>query len=172
MKNINQVSTETGLSIEEIRMILSETNNHWDSVKELTDAEFEIITKLVNAKRIGATAIEHVVDMPLEHQKAIVLTASEVLEHQIKLSIVERLQYHETIAEVENQAIIHIHNQKKKELAAHFQQEHRNERETLRGILQEVSGLLGDDVKLQADGVAAKDELAVFMQVFKKKLIA
>jgi hypothetical protein len=172
MKNINSFAQEIGLTVDEIRMILSETNPKWDSVKELTDAEVELITKVVNAKCLGSASIEHVADMPLETQNLLVQTASEVLEYQLKLSIVEKLQYHEVLAEVENQAIIHIRNQKKKELAVHFQQEHREDRETLRGLLQEVSGLLSDDAKLQANEVPAEDELANFMQGFKKKLIA
>jgi len=172
MKNIKTFSKEIGLAVDEIRMIISETNPKWDSIKELTDAECELITRTVNAKRLGSSDIEHVVDMPIETQNLLVQTASEVLEYQLKLSIVEKLQYHEVLAEVENQAILHIRNQKKKELAQHFQQEHRNERETLRGILEEVSGLLGDDIKLPADQESAQDELANFMKGFSKKLIA
>jgi predicted component of viral defense system (DUF524 family) len=172
MRNIKVAANELGLTVDNIRLILSETNKNWDSIKELTDAEFEIIQKLVSAKQLGSGSIEHIANMPLEVQQTITITASDVLEHQLKLSIVETLQYHEALAEVENQAILHIRNQKKKELALHFQQEHKANRESLRGMLQEVSSLLSDDIKLGDDGVSAEDELAVFMQGFKKKLIA
>jgi hypothetical protein len=172
MKSITTFAKEIGLTVEEIRLILSETNQDWDSVKELTKEEQEIISRVANAKLLGSSEIEHIGIMPLEHQKAIILTASEVLEHEFKLAIVEELEYHEVLAEVKNQAILHIHNQKKKELAAHFQAEHKNNRNILRGLLQEVSGMISEDVKLQDSEVPAKDELAVFMQGFKKKLIA
>ncbi len=176
---INDVCANTGLNVDEVRMILSDTRNDWDSCQEITDAEFSLIqqsVKTVNSALPEGSAIAPLnpEEMALPLQQKLVENASKILGFQLSLQIMQEVKMVDALTSAKNQAILAITEQKRRELnnALHLQSE--VDQQAFVGAMHQLLGVcpkkLADDTaeKMQASAQKTNQTIAELMSLMGK----
>ena len=149
---IDDVCTSTGLNTDEVRMILADVRDDWDSCKEISDSEYSLIEqsiKNVNAALPEGSAIAPVnpQEMALPLQQKLVDNASQVLGFPLALQIMQEVQMIDALTSAKNQAILAITEQKRRELnnALHLQSE--ADQQAFVGAMHPVVGSLPEKIE-------------------------
>lgn len=123
MYDINAVAQEFNLSVDDIRTMLMDVRDDWDSTQTLTASEYELIKRSVNAPQLPqGNAITPVPDMEISQQQQLVQNASQVLGQQLLLSIQERVEIASILNDLTNQVILSNHNASIRDLASKLAQ--------------------------------------------------
>ncbi|MBW4603931.1 MAG: hypothetical protein KME29_31295 [Calothrix sp. FI2-JRJ7] len=167
---INDLSAELNISVDNIRLMLSETNAKWESVKEITEAEAQVIRNSCRAQLSGSQSVELVADMPVNEQRAIVVTAAEVLNTKITLSIDRELEAHQALTQVRNMAVGEIYKNADVELANYFEERAKNTAEQTYLVLENIQSQLGKVDALDLKVTKSARKIDDFLSKFKAGL--
>lgn len=147
MISIDDVCVSTGLNLDEVRMILSDTRGDWDTCKEISKSEFNLIQQSVQTVNAalpeGGSAITPVnpEEMSLPLQQKLVDNASQILEFPLAMQISQEIQMVQVLQDAKNKVILAITEQKRQELnnALHLQSE--SDQKAFVGAMHQLLGL-------------------------------
>lgn len=108
---IQEAATALNLTSDDLRMSLVGVRDDWDTCQEITDAEYQLIGKGVQAalpesNGNGRAEITPVEGMGIEKQRTLVSNVAQLLGQELILSIEERIQIATAIDEITNQVIL------------------------------------------------------------------
>ncbi|MDF5721525.1 MAG: hypothetical protein PUP91_13800 [Rhizonema sp. PD37] len=176
---IDHVCLKTGLNTDEVRMILADVRDDWDSCKEISDSEYSLIEQSVqniNTALPEGRAITPVnpEEMALPLQQKLVENASEVLGFPLALQIHQEIQMIDALTTAKNRAILGIVESKRLELnnALHLQSE--ADQQAFVGAMHQLLGVcpkhINDDTvqKMQASANKTNQTIAELMSLMGK----
>jgi len=172
MNSISNICNETGLSTDDIRLILMDIREDWATCLEITDAERELILDSSRAKLNGDSTITPVDpnQLPIETQQKLVQSAAQVLNTRLMLAIAEEIQIFDAIDQVKNQVILANHQNRQKELAQAISVDWRDSKEQYLDTLRSLSNHLISPIEVEQDTVDAHGEIAKIRQEMGKLL--
>ena len=119
MYSISDLSTETRLSVEEIRMILMDVRQDWETCTTVTAAEYDLIKQSAQAALPESqnTAITPVnpETMPLEQQEKLVNNAGQVLGFPLAIAVMQEIRMVEALQTTKNLALLNVIKTKRDE---------------------------------------------------------
>lgn len=170
---INDVIRESGLSIDDIRLILMENRPDWEICTEITAAERDIILGASKAKLTGATTITPVnpSEMSLNDQQKMIETASQVLNTKLMLALAEEIAILDAVEVAKNQIILSNRQARQLELAQVINQDWKEAKTKLLDGLKSLSDYVLPQVEVEDSGVNAFDEITRIQAELGKKIV-
>ncbi|GEM_PF-2480013 len=172
MHAIADLVNESGLSIDDIRLILMDVRSDWESCETVTAAERELILNASRAKLIGESSITPVDPgrMPIQDQQKIVQSASQVLGTRLVLALAEEIAILDAIEEAKNRVIIANHQNRQRELTQALGSSWRDRKVQHLDTLRSLVNHLNPKVEVEPDNIDAIAEIAKIHQEMGKLL--
>lgn len=128
MHSLSDICKETGLALDDVRLILADVRQDWATTESVTEPEYQLIkesVRTVNSALPEGSAIAPapVEEMPIAMQEQLINNASQVLNFPLALQIHQEIKMVEALQIAKNQVILGIVEQKRLELdnALHIQ---------------------------------------------------
>lgn len=126
MQSLTQICNETGLTLDDARLILINIREDWATTEQVTDSEAELIKQSAHAALPGSNGeIAPVADMDLTQQEQLINNASQVLNSPLVLAIAQEIKAIDTLHQVKNAIALNVIDVRQAELDAAIQ--HRSE---------------------------------------------
>lgn len=117
MQLLSDICEETGLSIDDVHLILSDIRPDWATATKISNAEAQLIKDSVRAALPeGKAEIAQVPRMSLDKQKQLIENASQVLGLPLVLLAKQEIKMIEALQEVKNTVILNTIDRKQEEL--------------------------------------------------------
>ncbi|MEO0685441.1 MAG: hypothetical protein AAFV71_14635 [Cyanobacteria bacterium J06633_8] len=135
MQLLNDICNETGLTIDDARIVLMDVREDWATTDSVTDGEASLIKQATQSALPPSdestddttcgesTEIQPVTDMPIEKQQTLIDNVSQILGHQMVLSVQRRIEMVDAIDKLTNQVILSNRETNQKQLAAQILQQ-------------------------------------------------
>ena len=133
---ISDATTKLNMNEDDLRMSLMGVRDDWDICQEISDSEYQLISQSVGATALPpsdestddttcgeSTEIQPVADMPIEKQQTLIDNVSQILGHQMVLSVQRRIEMVDAIDKLTNQVILSNRETNQKHLAAQIVQQ-------------------------------------------------
>lgn len=119
MVTIVDICSQTNLSSDDVRLILSDIREDWEYTETVTPSEADLIKQSARAALSdSSTEITPVADMPLEKQNALINNASQVLGQQLIFGVQQRVEMADAVDKLTNQIILNNRLINQQDLAA------------------------------------------------------
>ena len=119
MQLLTDICNETGLNLDDARLILINVREDWAIAEEVTDSEADLIRQSVRAALPESNGeITPVADMSIEMQERLIDNASQVLNSPLVLAAMQEIKAIDTLAQVKNAIAINIIDRRQAELDA------------------------------------------------------
>mgnify|MGYP001800769630 CR=1 FL=1 len=158
---ISDAVKSLNLSEDDVRMTLVGVRDDWDSCQEIRDSEYQLISQSVGATALPpsdestddttcgeSTEIQPVADMPIEKQQTLIDNVSQILGHQIVLSVQRRIEMVDAIDKLTNQVILSNRETNQKHLAAQIAQQDDATKAELMQAINTLQGLVNTPVEM------------------------
>jgi hypothetical protein len=139
---------------DDLRMSLMGVRDDWDSCQEINDSEYQLISQSVGVtalppsdKSTDSTEIQPVADMPIEKQQTLIDNVSQILGHQMVLSVQRRIEMVDAIDKLTNQVILNNRETSQKQLAAQIAQQDDAIKAQLMQAIDTLQGLVNTPVE-------------------------
>ena len=148
MQLLNDICNETGLTIDDARIVLMDVRPDWETTDSVTDGEASLIRQTTTAalhqlaETYDSTEIQPVADMPIEKQKTLLDNASQILGHQLVLSVQRRIEMVDAIDKLTNQVILNNRETNQQQLAAQIAQQDDATKSELMQAISTLQGLI------------------------------
>ncbi|MEM7590340.1 MAG: hypothetical protein AAF383_02245 [Cyanobacteria bacterium P01_A01_bin.83] len=151
---ISDAVKSLNLSEDDVRMTLVGVRDDWDSCQEISDSEYQLISQSVGATALppsdestDSTEIQPVADMPIEKQQTLLDNASQILGHQMVLSVQRRIEMVDAIDKLTNQVILNNRETNQQQLAAQIAQQDEQTKAQLMQALNTLQDLVNTPVE-------------------------
>ncbi|MEM7578289.1 MAG: hypothetical protein AAF316_00295 [Cyanobacteria bacterium P01_A01_bin.80] len=140
--SIIKLTAQTGLNEDEIRMILMEVREDWETTETVTQSEADLIIQSTKAALPGSddTGITPVNNLPVQQQQAIVNAASQVLGEDLILALDEKVQIFDAAERLTNEIILNNIEHNRRTLTNTIKQDNQQLRVSILNGLQQLSG--------------------------------
>ena len=155
---ISEAVKSLNLTEDDVRMTLVGVRDDWDSCQEISEEEFQLISQSVVASALPPTTdentaptnteIQPVADMPIEKQKTLLDNASQILGHQLVLSVQRRIEMVDAIDKLTNQVILNNRETNHQQLAAQIAQQDDATKSELMQAISTLQGLINTSVEV------------------------
>ena len=155
---ISEAVKSLNLTEDDVRMTLVGVRDDWDSCQEISEEEFQLISQSVVASALPPTTdentaptnteIQPVADMPIEKQKTLLDNASQILGHQLVLSVQRRIEMVDAIDKLTNQVILNNRETNQQQLAAQIAQQDDATKSELMQAISTLQGLINTSVEV------------------------
>ena len=152
---ISDAVKSLNLSEDDVRMTLVGVRDDWDSCKEISEEEYQLISQSVGATALppsdestDITEIQPVTDMPIEKQQTLIDNVSQILGHQMVLSVQRRIEMVDAIDKLTNQVILSNRETNQKHLAAQIAQQDDATKAELMQAINTLQGLVNTPVEM------------------------
>jgi hypothetical protein len=123
MQLLSDICNDTGLNIEDARLILIDVRPDWETTNTITDNEAELIRQSARAALpSGNGEIAPVAGMDINHQQRLIDNASQVLGSPLVLAVMQEIKMVDALHEVKNTVILNAIDQRQAELDAAIKQ--------------------------------------------------
>jgi tetrahydromethanopterin S-methyltransferase subunit H len=117
MQLLSNICDETGLNIEDARLILIDVRPDWESTVEVSNSEAELIRQSARAALpSGNGEIAPVTGMDIDHQQRLIDNASQVLGSPLVLAAMQEIKMVDALHEVKNTVILNTIDRRQAEL--------------------------------------------------------
>ena len=155
---ISEAVKSLNLTEDDVRMTLVGVRDDWDNCQEISEEEFQLISQSVVASGLppatgestapANTEIQPVADMPIEKQKTLLDNASQILGHQLVLSVQRRIEMVDAIDKLTNQVILYIRETNQQQLAAQIAQQDDATKSELMQAISTLQSLINTSVEV------------------------
>ncbi|MEM6399479.1 MAG: hypothetical protein AAF757_04500 [Cyanobacteria bacterium P01_D01_bin.116] len=152
---ISDAVKSLNLSEDDVRMTLVGVRDDWDSCQEISEEEYQLISQSVSATALPPsdestdnTEIQPVADMPIEKQQTLIDNVSQILGHQMVLSVQRRIEMVDAIDKLTNQVILSNRETNQKHLAAQIAQQDDATKAELMQAINTLQGLVNTPVEM------------------------
>jgi len=123
MQSLTHICNETGLNLDDARLILINVREDWAIAEEVTDSEADLIRQSVRAALPGSNGeITPVADMDLTQQEQLINNASQVLNSALVLAVAQEIKAIDTLHQIKNAIALNVIDRRQGELDAAIQQ--------------------------------------------------
>lgn len=148
---ISEAITTLNMTEDDLRMSLMGVRDDWDSCQEINDSEYQLISQSVGAaaalppsdETTDSTEIQPVADMPIEKQETLLENASQILGHQMVLSVQRRVEMLNAVDKLVNQVVLTNREANQRQLAAQVAQRDEETKVELLRTINTLQGLVG-----------------------------
>lgn len=154
MQLLNDICNETGLTIDDARIVLMDVREDWETTDSVTDGEASLIRQTTTAalhqasETYDSTEIQPVADMPIEKQEQMIDNASQVLVHQMILSVQRRIEMLNAVDQLVNQVVLNNREVSQQQLAAAIAQQDNATKAELMRTIDTLSCLVNTPVEV------------------------
>lgn len=154
MQLLNDICNETGLTIDDARIVLMDVREDWETTDSVTDGEASLIRQTTTAalhqasETYDSTEIQPVADMPIEKQEQMIDNASQVLGHQMILSVRRRIEMLNAVDQLVNQVVLNNREVSQQQLAAAIAQQDNATKAELMRTIDTLKGLVNTPVEV------------------------
>jgi hypothetical protein len=152
---ISDAVKSLNLSEDDVRMTLVGVRDDWDICQEISEEEYQLISQSVGATALppsdestDITEIQPVTDMPIEKQQTLIDNVSQILGHQMVLSVQRRIEMVDAIDKLTNQVILSNRETNQKHLAAQIAQQDDATKAELMQAINTLQGLVNTPVEM------------------------
>lgn len=137
------ICQETGIDLEDARLIFIDSRPDWNQMDEVSEAEAELVRRSVKSKLPESdNKIEPVNGLTLSEQQQLIDNASQVLGIPLVLAVQQEIRTVEAVEDVKNALILNVLDRKQAELDAVIQQRSNNRQQTYISYLQQMADAL------------------------------
>jgi hypothetical protein len=123
MQSLTHICNETGLNIDDARLILINVREDWATAERVTDGEAELIRQSSRAALPGGNGqITPVAGMSIDQQKELINNASQVLGFPLVLAAMQEIKAIDTLEQVKNAIALNTIDRRQAELDAAIKQ--------------------------------------------------
>ena len=138
-----EICQETGIDLEDARLIFIDSRPDWNQMDEVSEAEAELVRRSVKSKLPESdNKIEPVNGLTLSEQQQLIDNASQVLGIPLVLAVQQEIRTVEAVEDVKNALILNVLDRKQAELDAVIQQRSNNRQQTYISYLQQMADAL------------------------------
>lgn len=155
---ISDAAKILNLSEDDVRMTLVGVRDDWDECQEINDSEYQLISQSVGAaalpkaadevKTSANTEIQPVADMPIEKQQTLLDNASQILGHQMVLSVQRRIEMINAVDQLVNQVVLNNREVSQQQLAFSIAQQDNATKAELMRTIDTLQGLVNTPVEV------------------------
>ena len=123
MQSLTHICNQTGLNIDDARLILINVREDWSSAEQITDGEADLIRQSVRAALPESNgSITPVADMSIDQQERLIDNASQVLGFPLVLAAMQEIKAIDTLHQVKNAIALNTIDRRQAELDAAIKQ--------------------------------------------------
>lgn len=154
MQLLNDICNETGLTIDDARIVLMDVREDWETTDSVTDGEASLIRQTTTAalpqeeETNENTEIQPVANMPIEKQEQMINNASQVLGHQMILSVRRRVEMLNAVDQLVNQVVLNNREVSQQQLAFSIAQQDNATKAELMRTIDTLQGLVNTPVEV------------------------
>lgn len=117
MQSLTHICNETGLNIDDARLILINIREDWAITEQVTDGEAELIKQSTRAALPESNGeITPVADMSIDQQERLIDNASQVLGFPLVLAAMQEIKAIDTLEQVKNAIALNVIDKRQAEL--------------------------------------------------------
>ena len=117
MQSLTHICKETGLNIDDARLILINIREDWATTEQVTDSEASLIKESTRAALPGGSGqITPVADMGIDQQERLIDNASQVLGFPLVLAAMQEIKAIDTLEQVKNAIALNTIDRRQAEL--------------------------------------------------------
>jgi hypothetical protein len=119
MQSLTHICNETGLNLDDARLILINVREDWAIAEEVTDGEANLIKQSTYAALPESNgSITPVAGMSIDQQERLIDNASQVLGFPLVLSALQEIKALDTLEQVKNAIALNVIDKRQAELDA------------------------------------------------------
>lgn len=155
MQSLTHICNETGLNIDDARLILIEVRKDWAIAEQVTDSEADLIRQSVHAALPESNgSITPVADMSIEQQERLIDNASQVLGFPLVLAAMQEIKAIDSLEQVKNAIALNAIDRRQAELDAAIKERSQTRHDAYVSAIQDLANQMQKPILVVEDMAA------------------
>lgn len=155
MQSISDICNETGLTADDVRLILSDLRPDWETTETITHNEADLIRQSAHAALPGSNGeIVPVADMDFTQQQQLIDNASQVLNSPLVLAVARELKNLDSLHQVKNAIALNIIEKRQAELDAVIREQSEVRQKAYETAIQDLASQMQKPVSVAEEMLA------------------
>ncbi|MGI2909674.1 hypothetical protein [Tolypothrix sp. VBCCA 56010] len=168
MQLLTHICNETGLTLDDARLILINVREDWSSTQTITDSEADLIRQSARATLPESNGnITPVAGMSIDQQEQLIDNASQVLGLPLVLAAMQEIKAVDTLEQVKNAIILNSIDRRQGELDAAIKGRSQSRQQAYLTAIEDLASQMQKPVsvveEMKADIDATNDKLALLL---------
>ena len=159
MQLFADICNETGLNIDDARLILINVREDWSIAEQVTDSEADLIRQSARAALPGSNGeITPVSDMDITQQQQLINNASQILNSPLVLAVSQEIKAIDTLYSIKNAIALNIIDRRQAELDTAIRERSQTRQQAYIAAIEDLASQMQKPVSVVEEMKADIDE--------------